>query len=191
MSIRRLARSAGLIGAATMTSRVLAVARETVIAYLFGAGNDMDAYNVAFRLPNLLRDLFAEGAISAAFIPTFTRTLATDGRAAGWRLGNLVLNTLALVTLACVAAGWWFAPELVRWLAPEYALVPGKLELTTLLTRIMLPFLTMIALAVVMMGMLNALGRFFIPALSPAMFNIATLLSAFTLVPLMPRLGWP
>ena len=68
---------------------------------------------------------------------------------------------------------------------------PGKLELTTLLTRIMLPFLTMIALAVVMMGMLNALGRFFIPAVSPAMFNIATLLSAFTLVPLMPRLGWP
>ena len=69
--------------------------------------------------------------------------------------------------------------------------MPGKLELTTLLTRITLPFLTMIALAAVVMGMLNALGRFFIPALSPAMFNIATVLSAFTLVPLMPRIGWP
>jgi putative peptidoglycan lipid II flippase len=187
----RLARSAGLIGAATMTSRVLAVARETVIAYLFGAGNAMDAYNVAFRVPNLLRDLFAEGAISAAFVPTFTRYLSTRGRDAAWRLGNLVINTLAVVTLACVVAGWFLAPDLARWFAPQYALVPGKLELTTLLTRIMLPFLTMIALGVVMMGMLNALGRFFIPALSPAMFNIATLLSAFTLVPLMPRLGWP
>lgn len=191
MSNRRLARSAGLIGVATMTSRLLAVVRETVIAYLFGAGNAMDAYNVAFRVPNLLRDLFAEGAISAAFIPTFTRTLVGGGRAAAWRLGNLVLNTLALITLGCVAIGWWFAPELAGWFAPEYALVPGKLELTTLLTRIMLPFLTMIALGVVMMGMLNALGRFFIPALSPVMFNIATILSAFTLVPLMPRLGWP
>jgi len=187
----KLARSAGLIGAATMTSRVLAVARETVFAALFGAGNAMDAYNVAFRVPNLLRDLFAEGAISAAFIPTFTRHLASRGREAAWRLGNLVINTLAVVTLACVVIGWWLAPELARWFAPEYALVPGKLELTTLLTRIMLPFLTMIALGVVMMGMLNALGRFFIPAFSPAMFNIAMLLSAFTLVPLMPSLGWP
>lgn len=180
-----------MIGVATMTSRVLAVARETVIAYLFGASNEMDAYNVAFRVPNMLRDLFAEGAISAAFVPTFTRCLAGRGREAAWRLGNLVINALAVVTLACVVAGWLLAPELARWFAPDYALVPGKLELTTLLTRVMLPFLTMIALGVVMMGMLNALGRFFIPALSPAMFNIATVLSAFTLVPLMPRLGWP
>jgi putative peptidoglycan lipid II flippase len=187
----RLARSAGLIGVATMTSRVLAVARETVFAYLFGAGNDMDAYNVAFRVPNLLRDLFAEGAISAAFIPTFTRCLSTRGREAAWRLGNLVINTLVVVTLACVVAGWFLAPDLARWFAPDYALVPGKIELTTLLTRIMLPFLTMVAIGVAAMGMLNALGRFFIPALSPAIFNIVTLLSAFTLVPLMPRLGWP
>jgi putative peptidoglycan lipid II flippase len=192
MSTRRLARSAGLIGAATMTSRALAVVRETVFAYLFGAGNDMDAYNVAFRVPNLLRDLFAEGAISAAFIPTFTRTLAAGGRASAWRLGNLVLNALAVVTLTCVVIGWFIAPDLVRWfVSADYVLIPGKLELTTQLTRIMLPFLTMIGLAVVMMGMLNALGRFFIPAVSPAMFNIATILSAFTLVPLMPRLGWP
>src|SRR5260370_16769705 len=191
MSTRRLARSAGLIGAATMASRVLAVARETVIAYLFGAGNDMDAYNVAFRVPNLLRDLFAEGAISAAFVPTFTRYLSTRGRDAAWRLGSFVINALAVATLACVVAGWFLAPDLARWFAPEYALVPGKLELTTLLTRIMLPFLTMIALGVAMMGMLNALGRFFVPALSPAMFNIAMLLSPFTLVPFIPRLGWP
>ena len=107
-----------------MTSRVLAVARETVIAYLFGAGNDMDAYNVAFRVPNLLRDLFAEGAISAAFIPTFTRYPGRRRPRAAWRLGNLVLNALAVVTLACVVIGWFIAPELVGWFAPDYALVP-------------------------------------------------------------------
>jgi putative peptidoglycan lipid II flippase len=187
----RLARSAGLIGVATMTSRVLGVARETVLAALFGAGNDMDAFNVAFRVPNLLRDLFAEGAISAALVPTFTRTLASRGRAAAWRLGNLVVNALVGVTLLFVMAGWLAAPWLARTFAPEYALVPGKLQLTALLIRIMLPFLTLIAIGVAMMGMLNALRRFFIPAVSPAMFNVATLCAAFTLVPLMPRVGWP
>ena len=187
----RLARSAGLIGVATMTSRVLGVARETVLAALFGAGNDMDAFNVAFRIPNLLRDLFAEGAISAALVPTFTRTLATRGRTAAWQLGNLVVNALTAITLASVIAGWIAAPWLARTFAPEYALVPGKLELTALLIRIMLPFLTLIAIAVAMMGMLNALRRFFIPAISPAMFNVATLFAAFALVPVMPRLGWP
>src|SRR5262249_26606063 len=133
----RLAKSAGLIGAATMTSRVLGVVRETVLAALFGAGNDMDAFNVAFRIPNLLRDLFAEGAISAALVPTFTRTLTQRGRDAAWRLGNLVVNTLIAITIACVAAGWVAAPWLARTFAPEYALVPGKLNLTTLLIRIM------------------------------------------------------
>ena len=187
----RLAKSAGLIGVATMTSRVLGVARETVLAALFGAGNDMDAFNVAFRIPNLLRDLFAEGAISAALVPTFTRTLATRGRDAAWRLGNLVVNALITITLLLVVAGWIAAPWLARTLAPEYALVPGKLELTTQLIRIMLPFLALIAVGVAMMGMLNALRRFFIPAVSPAMFNLATLFAAFALVPLMPRLGWP
>jgi putative peptidoglycan lipid II flippase len=187
----RLARSAGLIGVATMTSRVLGVARETVLAALFGAGDDMDAFNVAFRIPNLLRDLFAEGAISAALVPTFTRTLAARGRAAAWRLGNLVVNALIAITLLFVVAGWLAAPWLARTFAPEYALVPGKLELTALLIRIMLPFLTLIAIGVAMMGMLNALRRFFIPAVSPAMFNVATLFAAFALVPLMPRLGWP
>jgi len=187
----RLAKSAGLIGAATLTSRVLGVARETVLAALFGAGNEMDAFNVAFRVPNLLRDLFAEGAISAALVPTFTRTLAARGRDGEWRLGKLVVNALIAITLMVVIAGWLAAPWVARTFAPEYAIVPGKLELTTLLIRIMLPFLTLLAIGVAMMGMLNALRRFFIPAVSPAMFNVATLFAAFALVPLMPRIGWP
>jgi putative peptidoglycan lipid II flippase len=187
----RLARSAGLVGAATLTSRVLGVAREIVLAALFGAGNQMDAFNVAFRIPNLLRDLFAEGAMSAAFVPAFTRQLASGSRERAWHLGNLVINALTIVTLAAIVIGWLFAPALARALAPEYASVPGKLALTVQLTRIMLPFLATVAVSVAMMGMLNALRRFFIPALSPAMFNVATIVCAFTLVPMMPRIGWP
>jgi putative peptidoglycan lipid II flippase len=192
MSVK-LARSAGLISLATMASRLLGVAREMVLAALFGAGSgyEMDAYNVAFRVPNLLRDLFAEGALTAAFVPTFTRALTERGREAAWRLGNLVINALVLVTGALVGIGILFASPITHAIAPHFARTPGELELTTQLTRMMLPFLTTVAASVAMMGMLNSLRRFFIPALSPAMFNVATILCAFTLVPVMPRIGLP
>jgi putative peptidoglycan lipid II flippase len=192
MSVK-LARSAGLISLATMASRVLGVVREMVLAALFGAGSgyEMDAYNVAFRVPNLLRDLFAEGAMTAAFVPTFTRTLTDRGREAAWRLGNLVINALLLVTGVAVVLGIVFAVPITYAIAPHFARTPGELELTAMLTRVMLPFLTTVAAAVAMMGMLNSLRRFFIPALSPAMFNVATIVCAFALVPLMPRLGLP
>ena len=190
MSVR-LARSAGLIGIATMASRVLGVARDMVLSAFFGAGTEMDAFNVAFRVPNLLRDLFAEGAMTAAFVPTFTRTLTTQGREAAWRLGSLVINSLVLVTGTLVILGMVFAYPITHAIAPGFAAVPGKLELTTQLTRIMLPFLTTVAAAVAMMGMLNSLRRFFIPALSPAMFNVATIACAFAFVPALRQRGWP
>lgn len=190
MSVR-FARSAGLIGLATMASRVLGVAREMVLSAFFGAGIEMDAFNVAFRVPNLLRDLFAEGAMTAAFVPTFTRTLTERGREAAWRLGNLVINALVVVTGGLVLLGMIFAYPITHAIAPGFADVPGKLELTTRLTRIMLPFLTTVAAAVAMMGMLNSLRRFFIPALSPAMFNVATILCAFAVIPIMLQLGLP
>ena len=186
-----LARSAGLIGVATMSSRILGVAREAVLATIFGAGTSMDAFNVAFRVPNLLRDLFAEGAMTAAFVPTFTRTLTLQGRDEAWRLGNLVINTLLLLTGAFVVLGLVFAYPITHAIAPRFAEIPGKLELTAGLTRIMLPFLTTVAVSVAMMGMLNSMRRFFIPALSPVMFNIATIACAFGVVPLMPRVGLP
>jgi putative peptidoglycan lipid II flippase len=187
-----LVRSAGLIGLATMASRVLGVAREVVLAWVFGAGTQMDAFNVAFRIPNLVRDLFAEGAMSAAFVPTFTRTLSSRGREAAWRLGNLVLNALLIVTGALVVLGIIFAAPITHAIAgEEFAAIPGKLELTTNLTQLMLPFLTTVAIAVAMMGMLNSLHRFFIPALSPAMFNIATILCAVLLAPVLSAVGLP
>lgn len=185
----RLARSAGLIGLATMASRVLGLARDVAYAWLFGAGDQMDAFRVAFRIPNLVRDLFAEGAMTAAFVPTFTRTLTHQGRDAAWRLGQLVMTALIIVTSAIAAAGIVFADPLTRLFAADYAAVPGKLELTITLTRIMFPFLTLVAVAVAAMGMLNSLRHFFVPALSPALFNVGAIIGAVAFVPLAPSLG--
>jgi putative peptidoglycan lipid II flippase len=186
-----LARYAGVTGAATLASRVLGLVRDQVLAALFGAGNDMDAFVVAFRIPNLVRDLFAEGAMSAAFVPAFTRELTSEGKDAAWRLGNNVLNALLLTTGALVLAGIVFARPLIEVYAGDFARVPGKLELTVQLTRVMLPFLSMVAAAAAVMGMLNSLHHYFVPALAPAMFNVATIVGAIVLVPLMPALGLP
>lgn len=158
------------------------------MAHLFGASDQMDAFNVAFRLPNLVRDLFAEGAMSAAFVPTFTRHVQTHGREAAWTLGRRALTALVIVTAVLAVAGVAGAPAMTRLFAGGFAAVPGKLELTIQLTRVMFPFLILVAAAVAMMGMLNALGRFFIPSLSPAIFNVASIAAAVALVPLMP--GW-
>src|SRR5206468_3984246 len=130
-----------------MASRVLGLVRDQVLASIFGAGNAMDAFNVAFRIPNLVRDLFAEGAMSAAFVPVFMRQLASGDRESAWRLGNNVLNALLVVTGILVIVGIVFARPLVGAFAGDYARVPGKLELTVLLTRVMLPFLTLVAIA--------------------------------------------
>ena len=189
----KLAKSAGLIGAATTISRLLGLARETVLAMVFGASvsMQMDAFNVAFRIPNLLRDLFAEGAMTAAFVPTFTRTLTAHGKEAAWRVGNLVMNALVIVTTVVTILGMVYAEEITRLVtSPEYAAVTGKIDLTVQLTRIMLPFLGMLAVAAAMMGMLNSLRRFFVPSLSPAMFNVASIFAALVLAPLMERLGF-
>jgi putative peptidoglycan lipid II flippase len=184
-----LARAAGLFGLATMASRLLGLARDQVLAHYFGAEHAMDAYRVAFRVPNLVRDLFAEGAMSAAFVPTFTRELTTGGKPRAWQLAHSVITALVAITAVLVIAAMVFAEPLVRFYAAGFAEVPGKLELTVLLARIMTPFLTLVAVAAVFMGMLNALGHFFVPALSPAMFNIATIVLAVIFIPLAPSFG--
>jgi putative peptidoglycan lipid II flippase len=191
-STRSLARSAASGGAATLTSRLLGVARESVLSGLFGLSHEMDAYRMAFRVPNLLRDLFAEGVMSAAFVPTFTRRLTADGKDSALRLGIGATNALLVATGILVVLGIVFAEPLVRlFVKPEYVAVPGKLELTVWLSRIMMPFLTFIALAAVAMGMLNALHHFFIPALSPALFNVVSIASGLALMPLMIHVGQP
>ena len=185
-----LTRSAAIVSVATMASRLLGLVRDLTLAYRFGASNAMDAFYVAFRIPNLMRDLFAEGVMSSAFVPTFTRRLTTSGRDEAWRLGAQLINALLVVTGLIVIIGMIFATPLTKLFAQDFSLVPGKLELTTQLTRVMLPFLTLVAVAVACMGMLNSMRRFFVPALSPAMYNVSLILSAVILVPLMPRVGF-
>lgn len=185
----RLARSAGIVSLATMTSRVLGLVRDQALAYRFGAGDAMDAFLVALRIPNLLRELFAEGALNAAFVPVFMRRLASAGRDAAWRLGAQLINALAVVTGGLVLTGIVFAEPLTRLLAGDYQAVPGKFELTVQLTRIVLPFLTLVAIAAACMGMLNSLRRFFIPAVSPAAYNVCLIASAVVVAPLMPQGG--
>ena len=174
-----------------MTSRILGVVREQVLAYYFGAGSAMDAYNVAYRFPNLLRDLFAEGAMSAAFVPTFAKELATKGKDSAFRLANYVVSALLVITGIAVVLGLVFTEPLVRTFAGGFEDVPGKLELTVTLTRIMLPFLTFVALAAAFMGMANALHHFFIPAVSPAMFNVSSIVCTVGLIAVMQRFGLP
>jgi putative peptidoglycan lipid II flippase len=187
----RVARKAGKVGIATLLSRVLGLVREQVMATLFGAGLATDAFNVAFRIPNLLRDLFAEGAMSSAFVPTFTEVLEKRGEAEAWTFGRHLMTTLLVVLLALCAAGYVAAPLLVRWFAPGFASIPGKLDLTVLLTRVMLPFLPAVALAAAAMGMLNARGVFGVPALAPTLLNLGMVVFGVALIPVCERAGQP
>jgi putative peptidoglycan lipid II flippase len=187
----RVARNAGTVGAATLLSRVFGLLREQVMATLFGAGFATDAFNVAFRIPNLLRDLFAEGAMSSAFVPTFTHALKTQGETEAWTLGRQLFWALGLVLLGVCVVGWVLAPQLVGLFAPGFASVPGKLALTVVLTRVMLPFLPAVALAAAAMGMLNARGRFGIPALAPAVMNVVMVVGGIALIPACRWAGRP
>ncbi|HET7747078.1 MAG TPA: murein biosynthesis integral membrane protein MurJ [Vicinamibacteria bacterium] len=166
-------RAAGLISALTLLSRILGLVREQVFAAFVGAGAHADAFQVAFRIPNLLRDLFAEGALSAAFVPTYARELKEGGASRAHQLSSRLLTVLAAVLAVVVLLGFVFTEEVVAFLAPGFA--AGKGDLTILLTRIMLPFLPVVSFAAVAMGMLNAQGRFATPAFAPAMFNVVSI----------------
>src|SRR5213592_3021954 len=113
-------RAAGAMGAATLVSRVMGLVREQVFAVTFGAGNATDAFNVAFRIPNLLRDLFAEGAMSSAFVPTFTEYRERRGEAEAWKLGRQLMVSLVVLLLPLCAVRYVLAPWLVRAFAPGF-----------------------------------------------------------------------
>src|SRR5688572_9356772 len=158
--------------------------RDAVQAAYFATGTAADAFNVATRIPQLLRDLFAEGAMSAAFVPTFTKTLATEGRDAAWKLGSQVINALVLVTGVLVILGIIFAEPLTIAFADDYGKIAGKLPLTIELVRVNMPFLLLIAVAAACMGMLNALKRFAAPAAAPALYNVVFIVCIVAFYPL-------
>lgn len=189
---RSLTKSAGFISAATMASRLLGLVRDQISGYFFGATMPMDAFIVATRIPTLLRDLFAEGAMSAAFVPTVTRYLTKDGKPAAFRLGANVINALLVVTGVLVALGMIFAGPLAQlFTKPDFNAIPGATALATELTRVNMPFLLLIAVAAACMGLLNAMRRFFAPSLAPAMYNVAFIVCAVIGVPLCKWMGWP
>lgn len=171
-----MVRSAGKISLAVMASRVFGLARDQVFAWMFGCGALNDAFQVAFRIPNLLRDLFAEGALSSAFVTVLSKERARAGDGGAWRIARLTM-TLQLVALGVIVlAGIAFAPWIVGRLAGDYAAQPGKLELTVRLTRIMFPFILLVAAAALAMGLLNAFGRFGLPASASIFFNLGSIL---------------
>jgi putative peptidoglycan lipid II flippase len=172
-----------------MCSRVLGLVREQVFAGLFGAGFVYDAFVVAFRIPNLLRDLFGEGALSAAFVTVFSAYNTNRTQEDTWRLARNVITVISLLLTALTLVGICFAGGLVDLLAPDFALIAGKTALTVQLTRIMLPFLIFISLSAVVMGILNTKGRFFIPSLASSFFNLGSIVGGVSLALLLPRFG--
>jgi putative peptidoglycan lipid II flippase len=179
----RVARAAGTIGVYTLLSRLLGFVRDMVLARLFGASVAADAFFVAFRIPNLFRELLAEGTMSAAFVPVFTEKLATGDRDGAWALASRVFTLLLMILVAVVALGVAAAPLVVRVIAPGFAHDPGQEQLTVLLTRIMFPYLLFIGLSALAMGILNAHRAFALPALAPFCFNLALISAALWLAP--------
>jgi putative peptidoglycan lipid II flippase len=183
-------RSAGMVSVAMAMSRATGLLREIVMARLFGAGFVYDAFLLGFRIPNLTRDLFAEGALSSAFVPIFTQTLAHKGRKEAALLSNLVASALIIVVGLFCLAGIVFTPAWVDLLASGFHQVPGKFELAVKLTRIMFAFLLLVALAAQAMGVLNACNRFAVPALASTFFNIGSVTFGLILGYLLgPHLG--
>jgi putative peptidoglycan lipid II flippase len=172
-------KAAGIIGLAVMCSRVLGLAREQICAALFGGGGMMDAFTVAFRIPNLLRDLFAEGALSTAFVTTFSKTIARQGDGAAWRLANKVATLTVLVLGGLCALGMLCSGQLVELLAPGFD--PHKAGLTASLTRIMFPFILLVSLAALVMGMLNAKNLFGRAAMASSFFNLGSIIGGVAL----------
>src|SRR5436305_15296426 len=150
-ALRVSTRATGIVAIAVMCSRLLGLVREQVFAGLFGAGKNLDAFLMAFRVPNLLRDLFAEGALSTAFITTFSKKIATEGDESAWRLGNKVATLTAIFMSVITLFGILFAPQLIE-LMTWGSWSPEKTETTILLTRIMWPFILLVSLAALVMG---------------------------------------
>jgi putative peptidoglycan lipid II flippase len=172
-------RATGIVGIAILCSRLLGLVREIVIASLFGASRNMDAFLTAFRAPNMLRDLFAEGALSTAFVTIFSKKIAAEGDESAWKLANKVATLTAVFMSAVVLVGIVIAPYLVALLAPGFD--PEKAALTVVLARIMYPFILLVSLAALAMGMLNAKHVFGVPAMASSFFNLGSIIGGVTL----------
>lgn len=165
------------MSAATFISRILGYVKDMILAVYFGATGLSDTFFAAFRIPNLLRELFAEGSMSSAFIPVLTECRQKQGEEEARRLVAITFTFILIVVGSVCILGIVFAPGIVSVIAPGFQESPGKFTLTVFLTRIMFPFLLFISLASLAMGALNTKRVFFIPALAPAMLNISIIVT--------------
>lgn len=177
----RIIKAAGVVSAATLISRILGYVRDMLVADLFGAKTSADAFFVAFRIPNLLRRLTAEGAMTAAFVPVYTEVYEKSGKQRAFELACNIVTLLGVALVVISVAGVLTAPWVVTALAPGFTSSQSTFNLTTLLTRIMFPYLLFVSIAAVLMAMQNSMGRFFIPAAAPSMLNIAIIVCALTM----------
>ncbi len=169
----QLARAAGIVGAATFLSRIFGFLRDMVVAAYFGAGLVTDAFFVAFRIPNLLRRLLAEGSLTVAFVPVFTEYLQKKSKADALELANVAVTALSIILVLVSLLGVLLSPLIVAVMAPGFLRQPAQYDLTVFLTRLMFPYIFFISLVALCMGILNSLRHFAAPALSPVLLNLS------------------
>ena len=176
-----VARSATIIGLATLASRILGFIRDVVIARLFGVYIYAQAFVIAFRIPNLFRDLVGEGASNAAIVPVLSEYNLKRSKEEFWELANLLLNLLVVVLSAITILGVIFSPLIVRLIAPGFIGSPEKLQATISLNRIIFPYILLIGLSAYAMAVLNSLKNFAVSAFAPCLLNIAIIVCALLL----------
>jgi len=175
---KNIARAAGVLGFATILSRIMGMVRDMVVSRLFGAGFATDAFFAAFQIPNMLRRFFAEGALTSAFVPTFSDCRTNRGEQDARELANVCFTLLTIVMAGITIGGICFSPQIVGLMFPGFAAEPSKLELTILLTRLMFPYIFFVSLVALCMGILNTLRHFFTPAISTVFLNLSMILCA-------------
>ncbi len=176
---RHLLKSASMISAFTILSRIFGYIRDSRIVFLLGAGTAADAYTTAYRIPNLLRRLVGEGAVSAAFIPVFSRYIAENKKKDAWEFANSMLTLITIFLTAFTVAGIILSPLVVRLFASGFGDTPGKLQLTATLNRIMFPYIFLVSLSALAMGILNSFHRFGAPAFAPVVLNLTMIAFSF------------
>src|SRR5262245_12217473 len=176
---RRLLKSTSTIGTLTILSRVFGYIRDSRIAFLLGTESIADAFTIAYRIPNFLRRLAGEGAVSAAFIPVFSRYLAEEKKAEAWEFVNCLFTALTVFLSIVAVAGVLLSPVIVPVFAYGFNVTPGKLEMTTILNRIMFPYVALVSLSAIAMGVLNTFHRFAVPAVAPVLLNLTIIAFSF------------
>ncbi len=187
MSTKKIAKSASIVSLITMLSRILGYIRDAICAALLGVGFVSDAFFIAFRIPNLLRNLLAEGALSSAFIPVFTEYLQKKEKKDILSLVSNVFTVLSIILVILCLLGIIFAPLIVHIIAPGFSSDTKKFELTVNLTRFLFPFIFLISIAALFMGILNSLKKFSLPAFAPVILNISMIFSGIFICPLLGK----